>query len=175
MFSKTRPNSLILSLSIPRLDPANTRLFRHRAGLDIRPDSRLVVAEQVRVFFVKHAVDLEDVAVAGRSLELVPRAVEAEDERLFGWEDWVAGFFLVFFIFFFVVLVSEVGFCAVVATRAAAAVAFFPGWSAGAVWSAFAVWVAIVVAVGFVRNSRSVNSWTRLRTSSRIRGVVAID
>ena len=175
MLPKTRPNSLILSLGVPRLDPADARLLRHRAGLDIRPDTRLIVSKQVRIFLVEHAVDFQDVAVAGGSLKFVARAVEAEDERLFGWEDWVAGFFLVFFIFFFVVLVSEVGFCAVVATRAAAAVAFFPGWSAGAVWSAFAVWVAIVVAVRFVWNSRSVNSWTRLRTSSRIRGVVAID
>ena len=136
---------------------------------------RLVIVKLIIPTAIQHAIDLQDVRVGVGTRELVPRAVEAEDERLFGWEDWVAGFFLVFFIFFFVVLVSEVGFCAVVATRAAAAVAFFPGWSAGAVWSAFAVWVAIVVAVRFVWNSRSVNSWTRLRTSSRIRGVVAID
>jgi hypothetical protein len=90
MLSKTRPNSLILRLSVPRLDPADARLLRHHGrGLDIRPDSGLVVAEQVRVFLVEHAVDFQDVAVAGGALEFVARAVEAEDERLFGWEDWV--------------------------------------------------------------------------------------
>jgi hypothetical protein len=109
-------------------------------------------------------------------LEFVARAVEAEDEGLFGWEDWVAGFFFFFFFlccFLLVVLVSEVGLCAVVATRAAAVVAFFPLRAAGAVWSAVAI--VVIVAVGVVWHSRSVYSWTRLRTSSRIRGFVAID
>jgi hypothetical protein len=46
----------------------------------------------VRVFLVEHAVDFQDVAVAGGALEFVARAVEAEDERLFGWERWVVGF-----------------------------------------------------------------------------------
>jgi hypothetical protein len=173
MLSKTRPNSLILGLGIPRLDPANTRLLRHGARLDISPDAGLVVAEQVRVFFVEHAVDFQDVAVAGGALEFVARAVEAEDEGLFGWEDWVAELF--FFFFFFVVLVSEVGFCAVVATRAAAVVAFFPLRSAGAVWPGVAIVVAVVVAVGVGWHSRSVYSWARLRTSSIIRGFMAID
>lgn len=81
MLSKTRPHSLILRLRIPRLDPADARLLGKRAGFHIRPDTRLVVAVKVRVFFVEHAVDFQDVAVAGGALELVAGAVEAEDER----------------------------------------------------------------------------------------------
>jgi hypothetical protein len=175
MLSKTRPDCLILGLGVPRLDPANTRLLRHGARLDISPDTGLVVAEQVRVFFVEHAVDFQDVAVAGGALEFVARAVEAEDEGLFGWEDWVAAGFFFFSCFFFVLSASEVGLCAVVAMRAAAAVAFFPLRSAGAVWSAVAIVVASIVAVGVVWHSRSVYSWARLRTSSRLRGFMAID
>jgi hypothetical protein len=176
MFPKTRPNSLILRLGVPRLDPANTRLLRHHGtGLDVSSDSRLIVAEQVRIFLVEHAVDFQDVAVAGGSLEFVARAVEAEDERLLDWEDWVAGgFFFWFFAFLVVSLVSEGGFCAVVAVRPAVG-AFFPGRSVGAVCSAVTVVVEIFVAIGIVWHSRSVDSWARIITSSNIRSLVAID
>jgi len=176
MLPKTRPNRLILRLRIPRLDPADARLLRHGgAGLDIRPDAGLVVAEQARVFLVEHAVDFQDVTVAGGALELVARAVEAEDEGLFGgWEDRVAGFFFFFYFFvFFVLNVSEVGLCAVVAARAAV-VAFFSLRFGGAVWSPVAV-VAAVLVVGFVWHSWSVYSWARVGTTSIINGVVAID
>jgi len=104
MLAETRPNSLILSLRIPRLDPANTRLLRHGTRLYIRSDTRLVVAIQVRVFLVEHAVNLQDVAVAGGALEFVARAVEAEDERFFGVENVRAQFFFLFS--FLVVLMS---------------------------------------------------------------------
>jgi hypothetical protein len=176
MFPKTRPNSLILCLGVPRLDPANTRLLRHHGtGLDVSSDSRLIVAEQVRIFLVEHAVDFQDVAVAGGSLKFVARAVEAEDERLFGGEDWVAGGFVFFFFAFFVVCsVSEGGFRAVVALRPAVG-AFFLGRLVGAVWSAVAVVIAIIVAVGVMWHSWSVHSWSRIRTSSNIRSLVAID
>jgi hypothetical protein len=171
MLPKTRPNSLILSLGVPRLDPADARLLRHGAGLDIRPDTRLIVSKQVRIFLVEHAVDFQDVAVAGGALEFVARAVKAEDERLFRWEDWVAGDFVFFAFAFFVVLsVAEGGFCAVVAVRPAVG-AFFPGRLVGAVRSA----TAIVVVVGPVWHSWSVDSRARLGSSPRIRRVVAID
>lgn len=80
MLPKTRPHRLILRLRIPRLDPANVRLLGKRARLHIRADARLIVAVKVRVLFVEHAVDFQDVAVAGGALELVAGAVEAEDE-----------------------------------------------------------------------------------------------
>lgn len=87
MLAKARPNRLVLGLLVPRLDSADARLARQRARLDVRADARLVVAEDVRVLLVQHAVDLQDVAVARRALELVARAVEAEDERLLRRED----------------------------------------------------------------------------------------
>lgn len=80
MLSKTRPHRLILRLRIPRLDPANVRLLGKRARLHVRADARLVVAVKVRVLLVEHAVDFQDVAVAGGALEFVAGAVEAEDE-----------------------------------------------------------------------------------------------
>lgn len=90
MLAKTRPNSLILSLLVPRLDPANPRLLRKRARLDVRPDARLVVAEQVRIFLVKHAVDLKDVGISSGSLELVAGTIEAEDQGFLRYEDFAA-------------------------------------------------------------------------------------
>lgn len=131
MLAKTGPDSLILSLGVPRLDPAHTRLLRHGTRLYVCPDPRLIVAEQVRVFLVEHAVDFQDVAVPGGALEFVARAVEAEDERLFGWENVGAGLFI-FFLFVLVLPESEVGFGAVVAMRSAV-VGLFRG---GAVWFA---------------------------------------
>ena len=102
MLSKTRPNSLILSLRIPRLDPANTGLFGKRAGFHIRADTRLVVAIKVRVLFVEHAVDFQDVAIASGSLELVAGAIEAEDECFLRGEDSMS-----------VLVARSVGRCAV--------------------------------------------------------------
>ena len=79
MLSKTRSNSLILSLRIPRLDPANAGLLRKRAGFHVRADTRLIVAKEMRVLFVEHAVDFQNVAITSRALELVAGAIEAED------------------------------------------------------------------------------------------------
>jgi hypothetical protein len=56
------------------------RLLGKRARLHISSDARLVVPIKVRILFVEHAVDFQDVAVAGGALELVAGAVEAEDE-----------------------------------------------------------------------------------------------
>lgn len=94
MLSKARANGLIFCLGIPGLDSANTRLLGHRACFDISADARLIVAEQMRILFVQHAVNLEDVAIAGRALEFVAGAIEAEDqgflsrEYVLGWLVW---------------------------------------------------------------------------------------
>jgi len=80
MLSKARPNSLIFSLRIPRLDPANARFLGKRARFHISADTRLIVAKKVRILLVEHAVDLQNVAVASGSLEFVAGAIKAEDE-----------------------------------------------------------------------------------------------
>jgi len=138
MLSKTRPNSLILSLRIPRLDPANTGLLGKRAGFHIRADTRLVVAIKVRVLFVEHAVDFQDVAIASRALELVAGAIKAEDECFLRGEDPMP-----------VLVARSVGRCAVgfFATRAG-----FP-------WSLLLLfWLMAVRFLG------SVDSWLRIRS-----------
>ena len=91
MLSKARANSLIFRLGIPGLDSADTRLLGHRACFDISADARLIVAEQMRILFVQHAVNFEDVAIAGRALEFVASAIEAEDQGLLSREYVLSG------------------------------------------------------------------------------------
>lgn len=90
MLAKTRSNSLILSLLVPRLDPTDPRLLRKRARLDVRSNARLVVTEQVRILLVKHAVNLQNVGVASGSLKLVASAIETENKGLLRYEDFAA-------------------------------------------------------------------------------------
>ena len=144
MLSETRSNSLVLSLRIPRLDPANPGLFGERARFHIRANTRLIVAEQVRILFVEHTVDFQDVAITSGSLELVAGAIEAEDECFLRGEDPMA--------VPLVLIARVVGCCPVVffATRAR--------------FSASLLFLLRLVAM---RLLGSVDSWLRTRSFCR--------
>lgn len=150
MLAKTRPNSLILSLLVPRLDPTDPRLLRKRARLDVRPDARLVVAEQVRIFLVKHAVDLKDVGISSGSLELVAGTIEAEDQGFLRYEDFAAVLMLM--------------------TRLLGR-----GFVVVAVIAAFPLRTVMALSSALGGMLRSIHSRTRVRAPSRVSGVGAID